>query len=438
MADLYTLRFYYHTQTNVNWTSGDNLVDGVGTTYASRVVPGSTWPTPETANYIQVDGIKPTIDDPGPTIYTVKFIIRTYYSSSGPTLFCLPNVNGSDYASPNTIFLTGTPGDQTITISSPLGGWTWEALASLKLKFYCTNTDASSRTVYLSLYYVQVETYCSRFNFRFYDGSEAGSNWTDDSKFWDEEDLTYAYRDVPASSGEETTKWIQCDSCDAPQESDLKILYVNLYTYGYHESADLVPYGTVSFDDSTGSEITLTPGSGASGSGNYYSILRLNAFPDIEQTWSWNSIYTMVSKYWYKNNNTSNAYEARFKYAYVTVYTSLSPNDSDTPTGTYGLEVFDSSGNKTLSITDRLTRLLYSGTQTSTGTVTVSGALPAGSSSNDVFAIAIALDNTKIPFSLSTPTVDINSGDVSVVLSKKNVCSSYDPYGDTHLMIFGW
>lgn len=158
------------------------------------------------------------------------------------------------------------------------------------------------------------------------DGEEAGSNWTDDSNFWDYVNYsTYAYRTLPASSGKETTKWIKVKGIQTSRGGGgyVKKVYVQVRNV-CENTSDVKIYMVPVINGSDGDEYTM--GSKSSfGTINYVEITSDSAGPG-SGNWTYEDIEDMEIKVYCENTNASSTRYCRLGIAFV-AYTTIETLD---------------------------------------------------------------------------------------------------------------
>lgn len=147
------------TDPNNVWTLEDRLFDGSEATESSVGVQGTT-----STNYVMAEGTSALTHYKG-IIETVSVRLRAVGDDVGSEVSATVYTDGLA-ESLGTCTKTATSvvgyGSYT-TLATPTGGWTWEKLAALEVKVYCsTYIGGDTVAAYMVQLNVEVTTYPSR------------------------------------------------------------------------------------------------------------------------------------------------------------------------------------------------------------------------------------------------------------------------------------
>jgi hypothetical protein len=266
--------------------------------------------------------------------------------------------------------------------------------------------------------------------FYFNSGSEAGTNWTNDTNAFDNDNTTYAYRIVPKNVAKETTKWIKGTGNNVPALDDADNPISNVYIRITYQlaSSNLTLYMLPIYNGVDGLDNSMV----YSSSGKTTRTWDITKATNAPATWTWNDVRNLDISMYAKNANTTTAYQASIYFIEIGVKYS-------TETGNYGIEIYNEDGSTILQVADRWLRAVASTVISSAGTTTFSNVLPEANSNDgsDFYCLAISLETNKMAYCATG--ISISGYDVIVTTRRMfSTLFSTIVYGDTLLILFGY
>lgn len=141
--------------------------------------------------------------------------------------------------------------------------------------------------------------------FNYNAGSEAGTNWTNESYAWD--GVYYGFdaaTRIVAANTDETTKWVKCETIGTtlPSDTILKVYAVVLYS---STNTSVKPKFCPVFGGSTdGDTYELTGVAGGA-----YSFTDITTSTNAPSTWTWTDVQNLDIRLWGKNTSATTPYQ---------------------------------------------------------------------------------------------------------------------------------